>query len=340
MQARTSTLNHKASGLQLETPLLVPAFSSKGFAIKDGVSEIRAILSVTEQWLTSSYLISAYDITYGHIPAARDLAIKPEFIILDSGGYEVARDHDMSATRVSETPTSVWTADMLGAVLESWPTEMPAIFVSYDHPGERKVVEEQIRGAKSLFKGHSGQLHCFLLKPESQTQETLRDALRALKSHAEDLRAFDIIGITEKELAGSTIDRMVQIARLRQMLDDAAVDAPIHVFGALDPMTACLYFLAGAEIFDGLTWLRYAFSDRDQCVYVHNHADLKYGISFGDDPKVRARVWVENIYYLNDLQVRLKDFLFTENFAALPHGLEVMKPADETLRRRLARGGG
>jgi hypothetical protein len=34
-------------------------------------------------------------------------------------------------------------------------------------------------------------------------------------------------------------------------LDEAGVKSPIHVFGALDPLTVCLYFVAGAEVFDG-----------------------------------------------------------------------------------------
>ena len=54
--------------------------------------------------------------------------------------------------------------------------------------------------------------------------------------------------VIEKELGDSALVRMERIARLRRALDDAEVKAPVHVFGALDPILSCMYFLAGAEI--------------------------------------------------------------------------------------------
>ncbi len=49
---------------------------------------------------------------------------------------------------------------------------------------------------------------------------------------------------------------MQNIAKLRKALDKAGLNIPLHVFGSLDTVTTPLYFLAGADIFDGLTWLR------------------------------------------------------------------------------------
>ena len=72
---------------------------------------------------------------------------------------------------------------------------------------------------------------------------------------------FHILGITEKELGDSMIERMDNIARIRLALDDAGLQrVAMHIFGGLDPITVSLYFLAGAEIFDGLTWLRFGFN--------------------------------------------------------------------------------
>ena len=61
---RTSTIRHKSSGVRLRTPLLIPSFSSKGFARSksDGKSEIGGILATANEFLTEAYLISAYDI--------------------------------------------------------------------------------------------------------------------------------------------------------------------------------------------------------------------------------------------------------------------------------------
>ena len=38
---------------------------------------------------------------------------------------------------------------------------------------------------------------------------------------------------------------MTNVAKLRELLDRADVDVPIHVFGALDPLYTPLYYAAG-----------------------------------------------------------------------------------------------
>src|SRR4051794_14219187 len=97
MLARSSRLTHKASGVFLQTPLLVPSFSSKGFTPPNGPSEVNKIIETVSEWIDGTFLISAYDISKGHIPRPEDLTNKPEIVILDSGGYEISDDHDLSA---------------------------------------------------------------------------------------------------------------------------------------------------------------------------------------------------------------------------------------------------
>ena len=336
MRARSGSILHKSSGVRIETPLLVPAFSSKGFMLADGKSEIEQILLTSAEFLTGVYLISAYDVHHGHIPGPRDLPVRPEMIIVDSGGYEVSGDYEQSSVNRSTPEGRPWSRDLMEAVVEQWPDELPTMFISYDHPDERKPVAEQVAAAKPLLKKQPDQLHCFLLKPENEKQRTLKNALKAVRATAEELRAFDAIGVTEKELGGSHLERMVEIARLRQSLDEASVEAPIHVFGALDPISACLYFLSGAEVFDGLTWLRYAFAD-DRCVYVHNHAVLEYGLEF-QDTALRLRVLSRNYYYLEGLQERMKDFQHNGDWTKLPHS-DMLRIACDRLERTLSKGG-
>ncbi|MDW3181367.1 hypothetical protein [Roseobacter sp.] len=64
---------------------------------------------------------------------------------------------------------------------------------------------------------------------------------------------------TEKEIGASTKDRLTFLAAFRDLLDEAGMETAIHVFGGLDPLMTPLYFLAGADVFDGLSWLGYAF---------------------------------------------------------------------------------
>ena len=336
-RARAGQILHRRTGVRIETPLLVPAFSSKGFMLADGSSDVDRILRTAAEFVTSSCLVSAYDIYHGHIPEPQKLPVKPELIFVDSGGYEISHDSRRSPNK-SVPGSATWNRSLLEGVIRAWPSEMAAAFVTYDDPLDRRPVLEQVDAAKAQIRQSPDQLHCFLLKPEKDTQATLRETLKNVLGYMEALRAFDIIGVTEHELGDSHLDRMVNIARLREALDDAGVPAPLHVFGSLDPVSACLYFISGAEVFDGLKWIRYAFSD-GQCVFIRNHAVLEYGVHVRDSD-VQLRVMSQNYYYLEKLQELMKDFRVKGDYSKLPHGERLLKPAYDSLERRLNRKGG
>jgi hypothetical protein len=335
---RCSALIHKPSGVVIETPLLVPSFSSKGFSLGGGKSEVSTILRTASEVVTGVYLISAFDIAKKHLPPPGDLPMKPELIILDSGGYEVSADSDLSEVVRAEPDECSWSVEELEDVLNAWPDTMPAILVSYDHLKERKPFIDQVGAARELFRTRRGQLHCLLIKEETMTQSSLDQVLKTATANADELASFDTIGLTEKGLGKSPLQRMVRIARLRRALDEAKVLSPIHIFGSLDPVSVTLYFMAGAEIFDGLTWLRYAFVKdagalKDQCVYIHGYATFAHGVHV-DDQNQRLRVMTANYYYLEDLAERLKHFESTRDFSKLPHP-DFMREASEKLEREL-----
>jgi len=209
--------------------------------------------------------------------------------------------------------------------------------VNYDNPDERKPVADQIRDARDLFRDHAkNQLHCFLLKEEKESQQTLKEACASAMAQAEEFVSFDVLGVTEKGLGAGPLDRMVTVARLRRALDEADIKIPIHIFGSLDPLSICLYTIAGAEIFDGLTWLRYAFAE-DQCVYTHSHATLRFGLHTTDTSQ-RLRVITENYHYLMKLQADLREFAATREFRLLPRQ-EFMKDAFSRLKTRMIKNG-
>lgn len=73
------------------------------------------------------------------------------------------------------------------------------------------------------------------------------------------LADFDLIGLTEKELGASPLERCRAVLSLRETLHRRGHQTPIHIFGCLDPATVLAYFLCGADVFDGLSWLRFGF---------------------------------------------------------------------------------
>lgn len=333
MLARSTKIVHKYSGTTIETPILVPSFSSKGFARdKDGISEIGTALKFASEFITRTYLVSAYDLHFKHIPNPIDLP-QPEMIFIDSGGYEVSWSHDYSAVFQSPPYHESWNESLHQSVLDQWPDEIPAIMVNYDNPDHRERFHDQIAKARKLFRSYPNQLHLFLIKPETDTQKTLKSALKSAIANIELLSPFDIIGVTEKELGNTALDRMANIAQIRRSLDEAKLDLKIHIFGALDPLTVCLYFLAGAEIFDGLTWIRYAY-DHGKCIYIHNHGALQYGLHMRDN-QIKLRAMTDNIYNLETLEYKMRDFVSTQDFKKLSPHENFLEQARDSLATKI-----
>ena len=335
MLSRTSTLQHKMSGVALQTPLLIPSFSSKGFAHsrESGKSEIAQIMETSGEFLTETCLISAYDIHYNHIPGPADLPFRPELLVLDSGGYDISTDRDYSSVIDPLPAPGEWSVAIWQSVVASFPDDLPLVIVSYDHQDHRAPFDEQVARARERFAPHGQHLHSFLLKPETKSQTTLDSALKKAGANAKALGLFDVVGITEKELGRSMLDRMARTALLRRAMDEAGVTAPLHIFGALDPLSVCLYFLSGAEMFDGLTWIRYGYED-GRCLYTHNLGPLKYGLDATDNA-IKSRTLFGNYYFLQDLQRRLREFEMTKNFTKLQPHSALLSDAHDSLRTRL-----
>lgn len=329
MLARKSEIHHPL-GVTLETPMLVPSFSSKGFWIgKTGESEVNDICSVASDYLTETMLISAFDIACEHLPIF-DSAIT-ELTFVDSGGYEISDVHDLSAVYRHPQKIQDWSVEKLTKVYSSWPEHIPAVFVSYDHPELRKPLNEQIESAKELFSNYPKQLHTLLIKPETHLQKDIQ--VTNVVADCEALRDFHIIGFTEKELGNSILKRMSNIAKIRIAMDDKGVNIPIHIYGSLDPITSILYFLSGAEIFDGLTWLRYGYTD-DYACYWSNYGAKAIGIH-RDDDFIKAKTSQENLSSLIELTSQMQKFLLDYDFQRFLHDPEFFKESYDLLRTRI-----
>jgi len=325
MLCRTTKITHRGTGASLETPLLVPSFSSKGFSRSssrgkskngDFVSGLHRQFEAVGEYITDTVLVSAFDIHHGYLPVPDKLPNYPEILFLDSGGYEVSDYADLSDIEEPIPKAEKWTEDLYKGVISKWPAEKTVVFVSYDHPNERRDFTGQVKAARELFRPYSQHLRTLLLKPETTEQETINETLESAMARANELKHFDIVGVTEREVGNSPSSRMLNIAKLRLAMDHAGLlGIPIHVFGALDPLSATLYFMAGAEIFDGLTWLRYAYN-QGRCVYTHNHGPVQFGL-LERDKGVRALTQVDNLRELLKIQGTLREFKHTKNFGKL-----------------------
>jgi hypothetical protein len=303
MLARRTKI-HMGSQIVAETPLLLPSFSSKGFP------EVGKIMKLMAEFITSPILISAYDIHYKYVPQKITFS---ELIFLDSGGYEARYEHDLSETYGKVHRSKPWNRRYHERVLKNWSSKWPTVAVTYDSPVVFQKFAEQVRAASESKAKHPSCLWELLLKPETKKDKFV--GVEKVIKHVDQLREFAVIGMTEKEIDDSLFGTMQKIARLRSAMDAADVHTPIHIFGSLDPLTSVLYFVAGAEIFDGLTWLRFGYHE-GRTLYSQNYAAIH------DPEGIRRKsvdqsyeLWKNNYYYLERLRTQMVNHIRTGEYA-------------------------
>jgi hypothetical protein len=305
--AREGSVIHNGA-VVFRTPLLVPSFSSKGFP------EMKKIISVMTEFITEGVLVSAYDIHY-KLLAPKKLTF-PSVIFLDSGGYEARVEHDLSEAYGQDYKPKKWTVNDHRSVLNAWQSAVPTVIISYDSPRRHSSIDRQLATALKLKEAFPGYLHEVLLKPEHKNELIEPDALAQVVA---SLKEFAVIGFTEHELDNRIIGRMEKLATIRRILDENGIPSPIHVFGSLDSLSTVLYFLSGAEIFDGLTWLRFGFHN-GQTIYRQN-----YGAVRGENGILKTArelshsMWKDNYYYLESLRDQMRNFVRTNDFKSFEY---------------------
>jgi predicted RNA-binding protein len=128
------------------------------------------------------------------------------------------------------------------------------VLVSYDDRSLSLV--DQVKQSLVLFERTElqGIKRDLLLHPNGAPPDALAEVIIDL---APDI---DIIGLTEKDIGFPWFIAASYIRQLRTKLDSTLERyIPIHIFGCFDPQTISHLFFSGADIFDGLAWMRYYF---------------------------------------------------------------------------------
>jgi hypothetical protein len=336
--------------IEFETPLLVPGLSSKALgpilAEAPGKTTLEprvASLVHSESLIDGiedALLISAYDIKHELLTDSKKFKrgfktsrwSKPQVLIIDSGWYEKSVGPPNGQFVHDAGAPLPWEYDHFVETVDSLDKNVRAILVSWDRTGVDDY-PQQIALAQEFFVKRKQFASTILLKPPKAARFHAFEKLAA--AHAADFRAFDIVGVTEKELGDSVIDRLVALAKLRLALDAADVDLPVHVFGGLDPLYTPLYVAAGAEIFDGLGWLRYAYRDgRAQYRDAAPLLDLQVTKRWS---QAVSATQLRNLDEMAQLTEELKMFAHAKaDTAKLRSGVgDIVQPVLERLDRRL-----
>ncbi|HEX3860667.1 MAG TPA: hypothetical protein VHY35_03150 [Stellaceae bacterium] len=275
-----------------QTPLPLPSFSSQALDsdLPDTVARIGDIVF-------GPILISAFDLHHGNLSSSQGekATFNLPLTFIDSGGYENLRlkKHEKLST------------EQYFRALEEWPHDVRTVAVNYDCPSDD--LGQQIESAVSLCPGRELGRE-LLLKPTERVP--IAGLINQFSSHVEALSKIDVVGVTEKEAGASLVDQLRVIASLRQQLDRIGLDdLPVHIFGGLDPIRTPLYFLAGADIFDGLAWLRYGF-ELGRAVYIKPFAALEYPNLPLQEAEWRIRQ--SNFIEVTKLQTAMRKFMATQ----------------------------
>ena len=305
------------NGLEVgTTPMLVPSVSSR-----TNIHPIKILETIS--FIYGPILISAYDCYH-----ANGLNISfPPLIFLDSGGYECNKNEDISDIGLYKAESKKWDENLHSDVIDKWTIKTPTVLISYDNPLVRESIEKQIIRANNLFKDKDDFLKEFLIKPKTKNAQRVKpeDVIKNLNSFS----SFDILGFTEKELGYSVLDRMTNLAKIRMAMDDEDIKKPIHIFGSLDPITTPLYYISGADIFDGLSWLRFIFHNGNafygdsfgpKHFGIHENSNVMWGKSLSD-----------NYTYLMRLQLDLEKFQSNGDFDVFGSNAEFFEKSLEDL---------
>ncbi|VTR48215.1 Uncharacterised protein [Actinobacillus pleuropneumoniae] len=280
----------------MHTPMFVPSFSSKGFP------HVKSLHHYLKEKLTYASLVSSYDLHYEQLDI--DNIYESEILFIDSGGYERNYDHDISDIYGTLHFPSEWNEELFEKQVEKIAPITDIVLVNFDYIDKSLPLEEQIYRAKVLFEKYPGYASDFLIKPIS-SEEILINVDEVINK-VSFLESFDILGFTEKELGSSILDRASNIYKIRKALSGVGMDTPIHIFGCLDPLSATLYFLCGADIFDGLSWLRFSFNN-GTATYLNQYS-INSGLWNRDENEMKLIAYSENLDELSVLKNKLENF--------------------------------
>jgi hypothetical protein len=233
------------------TPNFIPSFSSRDdHYLKE---RLEVFLPKIPQ---QTILISAYD--YFLLKQQNEIdagfikkCFKDKFLFLDSGGYELQFSENKG-----------WDPIVYAEILNEL---NPEFYVGYDRiPSYSKVsiTQDNIKNSCDFIKQYNSHKERVLLFHFSLKNTPIDEVDTVVQIIQKNHQIIDVIGFPERELGSNIIQACIFIKKLRQKLDKNRIFKPIHIFGCSDPKSIILFVLSGADLFDGLGWIKYAFCSR------------------------------------------------------------------------------
>lgn len=283
-----------------QTPLFVPSFSSKGNLLlptDNGgyVSDNYELLKTLDWRISQSYLISAYDVYYGLMPENPNEWPETDYLFVDSGGYEINDSYDLSERNKFNYRVNPWDVDKMKEVYRRivccpkfQNTEI--VLSAFDSYGP---LNEQLLRSRMLADEFPNVTINHIIKRNCSRDQLLKELERS-----DLIKGISIIGFTEKELGDTLGERLKNLIAIKRALLRRSWPGYIHVFGGLEPSLSILYYFAGADIFDGLSWQRVRYNALGGAETLY--APQKYAVNFLEVEN-KFCMMIDNVSVLNEM---------------------------------------
>jgi tRNA-guanine family transglycosylase len=140
-----------------------------------------------------------------------------------------------------------------------------------------------------------------------------KDFIKIVRGVVEGINP-QIIGIAERELGATLLERARCIKKIRNELDKINRNIPIHLLGTGNPISILVYSLCGADLFDSFDWYNSIVNPQNGHLYHFIQRELVVCNCKACEMK--------NIPY--HLQTMAHNLIFYENFTA-----EIRKAIEE-----------
>ncbi len=241
----------------IKSPFFFPAISSIRTNFK--VDEyLKLLIKITYP----GFLISAYDIDkYGDtdklIKELNEINEKSTFVLMDSGHYEAFWNKD-----------DKWSFEKFEKILRK--IEVDLCF-SYDIFWNDKKIDDHIKETIKYTAMTGGMQGSGITIPIIHGLP--KNFPSIVKGVVEGINP-EIIGITERELGVSLIERAETLFNIRKELTAINRKIPIHLLGTGNPISLLVYSLCGANFFDALEWCKNVVNPKTAHLYHFVQMDL------------------------------------------------------------------
>lgn len=205
----------------------------------------------------------------------------------------------------------------------------PEFFVGYDRiPSYSEIsnTREDIKISCDFLGRYDSHKERVLLFHFSLKNTPITEIDTVVQIIQENHQTIDVIGFPERELGPNIIQACRFIKKLRYKLDENNIYKPIHIFGCSDPKSIILFVLSGADLFDGLGWIKYAFCrekceniERTQLPFLSCNCEACEDIDWSSisNSEYEYHLLLHNLFSIDEFFCEIRDAILKRNFTSL-----------------------